>query len=112
MKCYDNALKLAKELRLKKEIASVLGNMGIAYKTKGDLNKALEYYKKALGIFKELGIKIEIARTLMNIGDIFVMKGKNGDAMDYYLEAQELTIDLPWLFEETKDKINTLLGVT
>ena len=49
------ALKLYESIGYKKGVASCYDAMGIAYKNKGDLKKAIVYYEKAIKIEKEIG---------------------------------------------------------
>jgi len=61
-------IKAKWRIELNDRIAFVIGNIGIVYLTKGELDKALEYYKKALKLEEELGNKKGIANYLGNIG--------------------------------------------
>ncbi|RCV64906.1 Tetratricopeptide (TPR) repeat [Methanophagales archaeon] len=80
------------------------GNIGIVYGIKGELDKALEYFRKALKKFKDIGNRIETAGTLMNIGDIFVLKSDGERALNHYLEAHDLAIGSS-IFEEISKRI-------
>jgi len=57
---------------------------------KGDLNKALEYYKKALEIDKEIEYKRGIAIDLKNIATVYKAMGKIEEAEDYKQRAERI----------------------
>ncbi|MHA1911247.1 MAG: tetratricopeptide repeat protein, partial [Candidatus Kariarchaeaceae archaeon] len=64
--------------------ACLLDSKGGLYNWKGELDKALVYFKKSLTIREEIGNKQPIARSLNNIGVIYHQKGELGQALDYY----------------------------
>jgi len=88
---YKNALKLYKESGEKKGEASALGNIGVIYQNKGNLDNALKYLQQALVIEKEIGYKQGEAITLGNIGLIYQDKGDLDNALKYHQQA--LVID-------------------
>ncbi len=59
--------------------ASALGNIGLIYRDKGDLDKALEYLQEALEIFTEAE-PYRVGQTLRNIAVIYFEKGDRGCA--------------------------------
>ena len=67
-----------------------LSNIGGTYEVKGDLNKALEYYKKALEIDKEIEYKRGIAIDLKNIATVYKAMGKIEEAEDYKQRAERI----------------------
>jgi len=50
LKYLEEALKIDREIGYKQGEASDLGNIGLIYKAKGDLDKALKFYEEALEI--------------------------------------------------------------
>jgi tetratricopeptide (TPR) repeat protein len=97
-------LKLNEELGRKEGMANQLGNIGIVYQNKGELDKALEYYGKALKLNEELGKKGGIAAELGNIGNVYKIKG---ELLDYYLDAKDLAKGSS-VFEDVSKRINNI----
>jgi tetratricopeptide (TPR) repeat protein len=69
------------------EEATITGNMGIVYKTRSELDKALEMYEKALAIYKELGNSEGMAAAYGNIGIVYKTRGELGNALEMYKKA-------------------------
>jgi tetratricopeptide (TPR) repeat protein len=62
---------------------SALGNIGLIYSDKGDLDQALKYHKDALEIDRQIGYKQGEANQLGNIGLIFRDKGDLDQALKF-----------------------------
>lgn len=60
-------MKLEREIGNKEGEAQALGNIGLIYDTKGDIDKALDFLNQALAIFKEIGAQREIEIVERNI---------------------------------------------
>jgi len=89
---FDAVLELAKEIDEKDAYAlqgkaAALGNIGLIYKDKGDLDKALEYLKKALRINRGIGYRQGEANDLGNIGIIYKDKGDLDNALKHLKKA-------------------------
>lgn len=84
------ALSLATEIDDQKGMAAAYNNLGVAYRTQGALDKALEYYLTSLRIYITLDNKEGIATTKNNIGTIYSLEKDYGQAMKYFEEAHEL----------------------
>ncbi|GAI36357.1 unnamed protein product, partial [marine sediment metagenome] len=70
--------------------AATLGNIGLIYGDKGDLDKALEHYQEALKICREIGYKRGEANGLGNIGNVYIDKGDLDKALEHYQEALKI----------------------
>jgi len=66
------------------------GNLGNIYGTRGELDKAEEYYLHSLEIEKELGRKEGIADNYANLGIIYKTRGELDKAEEYYLQSLEI----------------------
>jgi len=69
----ERGLKLVK--KGSEEEAAVLGNLGVTYRTRGDLDKAEEMHKKSLEIMKKIGNQKGMTREYGNLGPIYYMRG-------------------------------------
>jgi tetratricopeptide (TPR) repeat protein len=88
------ALNLATDVGDKKGLAAAYNNLGIAYRTQGALDKALEYYITSLKIYESLDNKEGIATTKNNISTIYSIKKDFGQAMKYLEESYSLFVEL------------------
>jgi tetratricopeptide (TPR) repeat protein len=84
----ERALKVVKKGSA--EEAAVLGNLGIVYKTRGELDKAEEMHKKSLEIAKIFGMQKVIASEYAHLGLIYRDRGDIAKARDYWEKAVEL----------------------
>ncbi len=71
-------------------MASQYGNLGNIYRTRGELDKAEEYYRKALDINKDLGSKEGMAGQYGNLGNIYYIRGELDKACEYAQRARDL----------------------
>ncbi|MCJ7777505.1 MAG: tetratricopeptide repeat protein [Sedimentisphaerales bacterium] len=67
-----------------KEEAAVLGNLGVIYRDRGELDKAEEMHNKALEIDKKLGRLEGMASQYGNLGLIYQTKGELDKAEEMY----------------------------
>jgi len=89
-KIYNAIIELADKLNEKDALegkSAALGNIGLIYSAKGDLDNALKYLKDALKIHKEIGYKQGEASDLGNIGLIYSAKGDLDNALKYLKDA-------------------------
>ncbi|HII05798.1 MAG TPA: tetratricopeptide repeat protein [Methanotrichaceae archaeon] len=95
---YDELLKISERVKLlaiyKKEIltakANALGNIGLIYIAKGELDQALKCIEEALKVHKEIGHRQGEAAALGNIGLIYRDKGEPDQALKYIGEALKI----------------------
>jgi len=95
---YKDILKISerKDLRAvyKNDVilarAAALGNSGVIYGDKGDLDEAFKYHQEALKIHKGIGYKQGEATELGSIGVIHRAKGDLDEALKYLKEALKI----------------------
>jgi tetratricopeptide (TPR) repeat protein len=87
------ALTYATEVGDKKGLAASYNNLGVAYRTQGALDKALEYYINALHIYESIDNKEGIATSKNNIANIYTMKRDYSQAMKYLQDSHQLFVE-------------------
>ncbi len=87
---YEKALEKAEKLGDKEGEACALGNVGIVYRIKGELDKALEHYQLALKIDREIGKREGEANQLGNMGIVYQTKGELGKALEHHQLALKI----------------------
>ncbi len=95
---YRKSLAAAEAIastREKKEAqATALGNLGIIFRQRGELEKALEHYQKALQIHKEIGHRLGEASDLGDLGIVFGQKDDLDKALENFQKALEISKDI------------------
>ncbi|MDX2172221.1 MAG: tetratricopeptide repeat protein [Bacteroidota bacterium] len=76
--------------KFKNYLAISLNNIGFIFDSKGEFNKALEFYTKSLKIREELGDKLGIASALNNIGFIYNSKGDIYRALEFWRKSLKI----------------------
>jgi tetratricopeptide (TPR) repeat protein len=84
------ALAYAEEIGDKKGLAASYNNLGVAYRTQGALDKALEYYIKSLHLYEEIDNKEGVATSKNNIANIYTMKRDYSQAMKYLQDSYNM----------------------
>jgi tetratricopeptide (TPR) repeat protein len=87
---YREAEVIAKESNDKEGLSSALGNMGIVYGRKGELDKALEQFQLALKINREIGDREGEAKSLGSMGNVYLIKGELDKALGYFQPALKI----------------------
>lgn len=85
--CFDYALKLNKKLGVKREIARILNNMGVAC---DNSDKAISYLKKAIVINTSLNNKVLLAINYSNIALKYIDIENKKLALESLLLAEEI----------------------
>jgi len=85
--------------------ATLLGNLGLIYLTRGDLDKAEQMFKKSLEIDEKLGLLEGMANQYGNLGVIYLRCGELDKAEEMYNKVLEIEDKLGhW------DRIGTVYG--
>ncbi len=87
---YFLAYKIAKKRKDKNYLSAILGNIGLIYSDKGDLDESLKYLKQALELHRQIGYVQGEASDLGNIGLIYRSKGDLDESLKYHKQALEL----------------------
>lgn len=77
-----------------REEAAVLGNLGLIYGTRGDLDKAEEMHKKSLEISEKLGRLEGTANQCGNLGLIYMARGELDKAEEMHKKALEIAEEI------------------
>lgn len=67
--------------------ASALGNLGLIYQDKGDLDQGLKYFEKALKIYQKIGFREGEVSVLCDIGGIYKERRDVENALRYQQAA-------------------------
>lgn len=89
----DQAIGLAKELNLKRALASAYNNKGVGYYQQNKYEDAIKWYNEAIGMHKEVGNFQGEAFVLSNIGMIYWKQTKLDTAVQYYLQSMKIWED-------------------
>jgi len=95
---YRKSLAAAEAIALtreKKEArATALGNLGVVFRQKGELEKAMEHYQKTLEIHKEIGHRLGEASDLGDLGIVFGQKDDLDKALENFRKALDINRDI------------------
>jgi Flp pilus assembly protein TadD len=73
---HRKSLALEEELGHKEGMASDYGNLGLIYRTRGDLDTAEEMLRKALALFEQVGARPEVEKARRLIAELRPKRGK------------------------------------
>ena len=71
-------------------MAADYGNLGNVYQTRGELDKAVEFYQKALQLHEALGSKEGMAINYANLGLVYQTRGELDKAVEFHQKALQL----------------------
>jgi tetratricopeptide (TPR) repeat protein len=91
---HAEALVIYRKLRVPRQEARALNNIGIVFSALGEFEESLANYKRALKIDQELGDRAQIALKLSNIGSVYVDVGDPDKAEQYLVKALSLADQL------------------
>jgi tetratricopeptide (TPR) repeat protein len=94
-----NALKIAQESNIRREICATYYDLAVIYKSKGENNKAINFAKKSIDISKEIGdIKLKVKNFLI-LGEIYYK-------LDKYLQSYRNYAEALTIFRNILDKLS------
>jgi tetratricopeptide (TPR) repeat protein len=109
---HEETLKLSKCMSPKDAASArsaALGNLGLVYQGRGDLDKAEGHHKQALDINREIGYRLGEASQLGNLGNVYFQRGELEKAEDHHKQALEIHRDIGDRLGEARDLGN--LGI-
>mgnify|MGYP001611893589 FL=1 len=88
-------MKIFREIKTPKYIASILLNKGVVYYELGQYHEALKYYDESLKIFREIKTPqySGISENLLVIGLVYKSLGQYQEALKYYDESLKIQRD-------------------
>ena len=87
---YHESLKLAEELNERHKTARSLGQLGILYRMKGDIEKAMEFHKKQLNISEEIEDEKMKSLAIGNMGVAYFETGHYDKGLDCHRKVLEI----------------------
>ena len=84
---WEQALRIYEEIGDRSGVAKSLGNLGVAYDSLGEYNKAIDYHQQSLAITQEIGNRSGVANSLMGLGNAYLYIGEYNKAIDYYQQS-------------------------
>ena len=87
---YRQALDAARAAGSKEAEAAALGNLGLVYRRRGDLDGAEEHHRRALALHEEIGNRLGEANALGNLGLVYANRGDRAQARRHYAQALRL----------------------
>ncbi|MGH7598350.1 MAG: tetratricopeptide repeat protein [bacterium] len=67
----------------------VYNSLGLVYQSKGEWDKAIEFYQKSLDCKETVGDVHDMAQTYGNLGNVYQLKGEWDKAVDFYQKSLE-----------------------
>jgi len=92
--CFNNSLKLFKEIDDKKGVAKSLSHLGNIYGRQDEYSKSIKAYAQSINLRKEINDKSPLAATLNNAARIYSTLGYNSRALDYFVQALKINEEL------------------
>ncbi len=74
--------------------AVALGDLGVVYRTRGDLNRAEQMHRQALQLDEKLGSLQGMANQYVNLGIVYATRGDLGQAEHMFRKALEIDENL------------------
>jgi tetratricopeptide (TPR) repeat protein len=82
----SQCLAIANEVGDRAGEGRAYGNLGIAYQSKGDFSKDIQYHAQDLAIAKEVGDRAEEGAAYANLGIAYKLQGDFSKAIEYHTQ--------------------------
>jgi tetratricopeptide (TPR) repeat protein len=92
--CLEGSLRLFRQLRDQKGIASAYHNLGLLAEARGADDEALMWYRKALALSEELDDRAGMATSYHQLGNIAYLRGAYEEALEWYRRSLALEEEL------------------
>ncbi|MEA5534048.1 tetratricopeptide repeat protein [Crocosphaera sp. XPORK-15E] len=94
LRCYYKALEIAERIGDKQGKASSSHNLGLAYKSLGQYQQAIQYYQQSLAIFTEINDCNGEANSYNNLGNAYYCLGQYYKAIEHHQKSLEILIKI------------------
>ena len=84
---FQNALKIAEEINYKTGMVRCLSSIGLYYKIRGEIPKAIECFQKSIKIAQEQNDKLELSKCLLGLSLTYFGEGNYELAIEGYKKA-------------------------
>ena len=106
---YRQALDASRQAGHRQGEAATLGNLGLVYRSRGDLDRSEELHKESLVIHREIGNRRGEANQLSALGLVDADQGDLDSAEEHYTKALHIHRDIGYRLGEAQDLGN--LGI-
>ncbi len=89
-------------------IINIYNELGIAYRSLGDYQQAINYYQQSLEIRQEIGDRHGISNSLNGLGNAYYSLGDYPKAIDYYQQSLEIATEIG----DRHGRADSLIGLT
>ena len=86
LRAFQECLPLARACN-RQAASAVLGNLGLAYDSLGQYDKAVEHFTRSLAIMEETGNRNGVANSLGGLGNAYDRLGQHEKAIDYHTRS-------------------------
>lgn len=89
LELYKKSLVIGEKIISREALSSIYNNIGSVYVSKGEYDKALDYFYKDQEIMKEKNNDYLKGITFVNIGEVHYFKGNYAEALNYLQEGMK-----------------------
>ena len=90
MQSGEQALTIYREIGNRQGEANSLGNLGLAYYSLGQYQKAIDFHQQQLEMAREIGDRQGEANSLGNLGNAYYFLGQYQKAIDFHQQSLEI----------------------
>jgi tetratricopeptide (TPR) repeat protein len=90
IRCLESGVPAIRQLSDRRREANRLSNLGNAYQSVGEYQRAIEYQEQSLAIASEVGDQASEGMALLNLGIAYALLGEYPRAIEYFQQALDL----------------------